>query len=477
MAIQTSAPKTLYEKIWGEHVVHLEKDGTCLLYIDAHFIHEVTSPQGFEGLRIAGRSVRRADLTHGVLDHNVPTGDRSKGRASYASESEDSRLQMDTFEENCQEFGISYFDLFDRRQGIAHLVGPEQGITQPGKTVVCGDSHTSTHGALGALGFGIGSSEVEHVLATQTLIQKPTKTMRISVNGTPAPGTTAKDIILAIIRKIGINGGSGYTIEYAGETIRNLSIEGRMTVCNMSIEAGARAGLIAPDETTFTYLKNRPHAPKGDLWNKALNHWQTLYSDDDAQFDKEVTLSAQDIEPLVTWGTTPEDSIAISDVIPAPEDFPSKEKQNAVRRALQYMDLKSGTSIKGLKIDQVFIGSCTNARIEDLREAADLLKDKKIASHVKASVVPASTIIRQQAIEEGLDKIFTNSGFEFKEAGCSMCLGMNSDIVKPKTRVASTANRNFEGRHGPGGRVHLMSPAMAAIAALTGEISDIRDFI
>lgn len=471
-------PQTMFEKIWDDHVVTKRDDGTVLLYIDAHLIHEVTTPQGFEGLRQQGRQVRRPDLTYGVMDHNVPTRDRSAGKEIYKTEAEDSRIQMDTFEANCKEFGIEYFDIFDGRQGIVHAMGPEQGITQPGKTIVCGDSHTSTNGAFGALAFGIGSSEVEHVLATQTIIQSKPKTMRITVDGQPAPGIYAKDIILAIIREIGTAGGSGHVIEYAGSAIRGLSMEGRMTICNMSIEAGARAGMIAPDETTLSYLKGRPHAPGPEHWDKAVQYWMSLCSDPDAAFDKEVHINASDIPPLVSWGTTPEDVLPITDRVPNPDSFTDSGKKQSVERMLAYMDLKPGTPLSDIAIDRVFIGSCTNARIEDLREAARLLKGQKIAESIRnAMVVPASSAVKKQAENEGLDQIFTAAGFEWREAGCSMCLAMNSDRLEPGERCASTSNRNFEGRQGRGGRTHLMSPAMAAVAAITGKLSDVRDFL
>lgn len=468
--------RTLFEKIWDSHVVHREDDGTCLIYIDAHLIHEVTTPQAFEGLKMNGRDVRRPDLTYGVMDHNVPTGDRSVGRAVYETEAVESREQMDTFEANCKEFGIEYFDIFDPRQGIVHAMGPEQGITQPGKTIVCGDSHTSTNGAFGAFAFGIGTSEVEHVLATQTLLQKKPKTMRVTVDGELAPGITAKDIILGIIGKIGTAGGTGHVIEYAGSTIRGLSMEGRMTICNMSIEAGARAGMIAPDETTFEYVHGRPYAPKDEDWDKAVAHWKTLYSDEGAEFDTEVHLNAADIPPLVTWGTTPEDVAPIDGIVPAPEDFADEGKREAVVQMLKYMDLKPGMRMQDIEIDRVFLGSCTNARIEDLREAAKVAKGNKVANSVKAMVVPASSIVKKQAEQEGLDQIFIDAGFEWREAGCSMCLGMNSDTLSPGERCASTSNRNFEGRQGRGGRTHLLSPAMAAAAAITGHLTDIRTF-
>jgi 3-isopropylmalate/(R)-2-methylmalate dehydratase large subunit len=472
---QNKGPRTLFEKIWDNHIVHRGDDGTCLIYIDAHLIHEVTSPQAFEGLRVAGRRVRRPDLTYGVMEHNVPTGDRSVGRAVYDTEDENSRVQMDTFESNCREFGINYFDIFDRRQGIVHVMGPEQGITHPGKTIVCGDSHTSTHGAFGALAFGIGTSEVEHVLATQTLIQQPAKNMRVTVDGTLPAGVTAKDMILAIIGRIGTAGGTGHVIEFAGEAMRNLSIEGRMTVCNMSIEGGARAGLIAPDEKTFAYIKGRTHAPKGGDWEKALAYWRSLPSDEGAVYDKEVTLRAADIAPMVTWGTSPEDVVPVTGTVPAPENYDDPGKRAAVQRMLDYMALTPGTKIQDITINRVFIGSCTNARIEDLREVAKIVKGHKVAKTVSAMIVPGSGLVRAQAEEEGLADIFRDSGFDWREAGCSMCLAMNSDRLAPGERCASTSNRNFEGRQGKGGRTHLMSPAMAAAAAIRGRLTDVRD--
>ncbi len=465
-----SKPRTLFEKIWSDHIVHRQDDGTCLIYIDRHLVHEVTSPQAFEGLRMAGRGVRQLKNTLAVVDHNVPTYDRANGIAE-----EDSRIQIETLRTNCEAFGVEMFDILDRRQGIVHIIGPEQGFTLPGMTIVCGDSHTSTHGAFGALAFGIGTSEVEHVLASQTLIQKPAKTMLIQVNGKLAPGVTAKDMILAIIGKIGTAGGNGYVIEFAGEAVRNLSMEGRMTVCNMSIEGGARAGMIAPDETTFEYIKGRKMAPSGAEWDKAVAYWKSLPSDEGAQYDKIVTLDASEIPPLVTWGTTPEDVIPISGVVPNPDDFENANKKESAKRMLDYMGLEAGMKITDIKIDKVFLGSCTNARIEDLREAAGILKGKKIASHVQGMVVPGSGLVKAQAEEEGLDQIFIDAGLEWREPGCSMCLGMNSDRLAPGERCASTSNRNFEGRQGRGGRTHLMSPAMAAAAAINGHLSDIRD--
>jgi 3-isopropylmalate/(R)-2-methylmalate dehydratase large subunit len=464
-------PRTLFEKIWDDHVVERMGNGTCLIYIDRHLVHEVTSPQAFEGLRMAGRQVRHPEKTLAVMDHNVPTTDRSKGIAEP-----ESRLQIETLRQNCEEFGVPLFDIFDRRQGIVHIIGPEQGFTQPGMTIVCGDSHTSTHGAFGALAFGIGTSEVEHVLATQTLIQKPAKNMRITVNGALSPGVTAKDMILAIIGKIGTAGGNGHVIEYAGEAMRNLSMEGRMTVCNMSIEAGARAGLIAPDETTFNYIKGRPRAPHGANWDKAVAYWKTLYSDDGAAYDKDIVLDAAEIAPTVTWGTTPEDVVAISGSVPSPADFDDVNKKASVERMLDYMGLKPGTKMQDIKIDKVFIGSCTNGRIEDLREVAKVVGAHKVAANVEAMIVPGSGLVKKQAEEEGIADLLIKAGFDWREPGCSMCLGMNPDQLKPGERCAATSNRNFEGRQGRGGRTHLMSPAMAAAAAITGHLTDIRTF-
>ena len=464
-----SAPKTLYDKIWDSHLVHQDADGTALLYIDRHLVHEVTSPQAFEGLILAGRKVRRPELTTAVADHNVPTTDRSKGIAD-----EESRIQVETLEANARRFGITYFGMDDIRQGIVHIIGPEQGLTQPGMTIVCGDSHTATHGAFGALAFGIGTSEVEHVLATQTLVQSRSKNMRITVDGKLPLGVTAKDIILAIIGKIGTGGGTGYVVEFAGEAIRALSMEGRMTVCNMTIEGGARAGLIAPDETTFEYLKGRPGVPKGAAWEMALNYWRTLKSDDGAVFDAEVRLNAADIVPQVTWGTSPQDVLPITGVVPDPAAEKNEDKRAAIARSLAYMALTPGTPLAEVKIDRVFIGSCTNGRIEDLREAAKVAQGRKVASHVGAMVVPGSGLVKHQAEEEGLDKIFIAAGFEWREPGCSMCLAMNADKLEPGERCASTSNRNFEGRQGRGGRTHLVSPAMAAAAAIKGTLTDVR---
>ncbi len=461
--------RTLFEKIWDNHVVARQPDGTCLLYVDRHLVHEVTSPQAFEGLRVAGRKVRRPDLTLAVPDHNVPTTDRRLGIADPIS-----RLQVETLEQNCREFGIRLFGMDDIRQGIVHVIGPEQGFTLPGTVIVCGDSHTSTHGAFGALAFGIGTSEVEHVLATQTILQKKPKTMRIWVEGELHEGCTAKDVILAIIGTIGTAGGTGHVIEYAGPVIQALSMEGRMTICNMSIEAGARAGLIAPDEKTFAYLKGRPMAPKGAAWEAAVTYWRTLPSDPDASFDREVRIDAATIEPQVTWGTSPQDVVPISGRVPDPKDAPTPERRAAMERALAYMGLEPGTPMEEIRIDKVFIGSCTNARIEDLRLVAKIVKGKKVAPHVQAIIVPGSGLVKHQAEEEGLDVIFKEAGFEWREAGCSMCLGMNPDRLNPGERCASTSNRNFEGRQGKGGRTHLVSPAMAAAAAITGKLTDVR---
>jgi 3-isopropylmalate/(R)-2-methylmalate dehydratase large subunit len=462
-------PKTLFDKIWESHLVHRQDDGTCLIYIDRHLVHEVTSPQAFEGLRNSGRKVHRPKATLAVADHNIPTTDRSKGITEP-----ESRIQIETLEQNCRDFGVPYFSMTDIRQGIVHIIGPEQGLTQPGLTIVCGDSHTATHGAFGALAFGIGTSEVEHVLATQTLIQRPAKNMRISVEGSLGAGVTAKDIVLAIIGKIGTAGGTGYVMEYAGDAIRALSMEGRMTVCNMSIEGGARAGLIAPDETTFEYLKGRPMAPKAGAWQQALAYWKTLPSDAGATYDAEVKLKTGDIAPQVTWGTSPQDVLPITGAVPNPGDEADEDKRRSMERALDYMGLTPGTKLTDVPIDRVFIGSCTNGRIEDLREVAKIAAGKKVAANVNAMVVPGSGLVKQQAEEEGLDKILIEAGFEWREPGCSMCLAMNPDKLEPGERCASTSNRNFEGRQGRGGRTHLMSPAMAAAAAVTGKLADVR---
>jgi 3-isopropylmalate/(R)-2-methylmalate dehydratase large subunit len=463
-------PRTLFDKIWDSHLAHRQDDGTCLIYIDRHLVHEVTSPQAFEGLRAAGRKLRRPQATLAVADHNVPTTDRSQGIAD-----EESRIQVETLEKNCREFGIAFYSMNDIRQGIVHIIGPEQGMTQPGMTIVCGDSHTSTHGAFGALAFGIGTSEVEHVLATQTLIQQPAKNMRIAVEGDLPLGVTAKDLILAIIGRIGTAGGTGHVIEYAGKAIRDLSMEGRMTVCNMSIEAGARAGLIAPDEKTFAYLKGRPMAPKAGQWEQAVAYWKTLPSDADAAYDKEVVLRAADIAPQVTWGTSPEDVLPITGKVPDPAAVADENKRRAMERSLDYMGLKPGTPLTDVTVDRVFIGSCTNGRIEDLREVAKVAKGRKVASHVQAMVVPGSGLVKEQAEQEGLDRVLVEAGFEWREPGCSMCLAMNADKLQPGERCASTSNRNFEGRQGRGGRTHLLSPAMAAAAAVTGRLTDIRE--
>jgi 3-isopropylmalate/(R)-2-methylmalate dehydratase large subunit len=467
-----SKPRTLFDKIWDNHLVHRQDDGTCLIYVDRHLVHEVTSPQAFEGLRVAGRKVRRPDATLAVADHNVPTTDRSKGIAE-----EESRIQVETLEKNCRDFGIQYFSMTDIRQGIVHIIGPEQGMTQPGLTIVCGDSHTATHGAFGALAFGIGTSEVEHVLATQTLIQQPAKNMRVTVEGDLSLGLTAKDLILAIIGRIGTAGGTGHVIEYAGKPIRDLSMEGRMTVCNMTIEAGARAGLVAPDDTTFTYLKGRPMVPKAGAWEQAVAYWRTLPSDPGAVYDKEVVLRTADIAPQVTWGTSPEDVLPITGAVPDPAGAPDDSKRRSMERALDYMGLKPGTPLREVKIDRVFIGSCTNGRIEDLREVAKIAQGRKVAVGVNAMVVPGSGLVKHQAEEEGLDRILVEAGFEWREPGCSMCLAMNPDKLEPGERCASTSNRNFEGRQGRGGRTHLMSPAMAAAAAVTGRLTDIRELL
>ncbi len=462
-------PKTLFEKIWDGHLVEVQEDGTCLIYIDRHLIHEVTTPQAFEGLRMAGRKVHRPDLTLGVADHNVPTTDRSHG-----IDDPESRLQVETLSKNCDDFGVPLFDMNDLRQGIVHVIGPEQGFTLPGTTIVCGDSHTATHGAFGSLAFGIGTSEVEHVLATQTLLQSPLKNMRITVEGDLPFGCTGKDLVLAIIGQIGTAGGTGHVIEYAGKAIRDLTMEGRMTVSNMTIEGGARAGLIAPDETTFEYLKGRPMSPKGANWEAAVAYWKTLPSDEGATYQKEVTMDAAHIEPQVTWGTSPEDVVPISAVVPSPEDFDNPDKQEAVKASLAYMGLTSGTPMEEVKIDYMFVGSCTNGRIEDIRAVAEVARGRKVADHVTALVVPGSGLVKEQAEEEGLDKILLEAGFEWREPGCSMCLGMNEDKVPSGMRCASTSNRNFKGRQGAGSRTHLVSPAMAAAAAVTGHLADVR---
>jgi len=463
--------KTIYDKIWNEHLVHTQEDGTSLLFVDRHLIHEVTSPQAFEGLRNSKRKVRQPKLTLAVADHNVPTTDRSKGISDI-----ESKIQVDTLEANCKEFGVQLFGMEDKRQGIVHIIGPEQGFTQPGTIIVCGDSHTATHGAFGSLAFGIGTSEVEHVLATQTLVQKKSKNFRININGKLSVGVTSKDVILQIIGKIGTAGGTGYVIEYAGNLISSLSVEQRMTICNMTIEGGARAGLIEPDQKIFDYLKNKPMSPKKDKWDKAIEYWHSLKTDSNAKFDKEITLDGKDIKPMVTWGTSPQDVVTIDDKVPNPNNENDIDKKNSIERSLKYMGLKPDTNIKDIKIDKVFIGSCTNGRIEDLRDAAKILKDKKISNHVEAFVVPGSGLVKEQAEQEGLDKIFKKSGFEWREPGCSMCLAMNADKLKPEERCASTSNRNFEGRQGRGGRTHLVSPAMAAAAAISGNLDDVRKY-
>ena len=462
--------KTLYDKIWDSHVADESEDGTCLLYIDRHLVHEVTSPQAFEGLRMAGRKVRAPHATIATPDHNVATTlDRNEG-----IKEEESRIQVETLRKNCKDFGIELYDVDDIRQGIVHIIGPEQGITQPGMTIVCGDSHTATHGAFGALAHGIGTSEVEHVLATQTLIQKKSKNMKVEITGTLPPGVTAKDITLTVIGKTGTAGGTGHVIEYCGEAIRNLSMEGRMTVCNMAIEGGARAGIVAPDETTFEYLKGRPQAPQGEMWDKAIAHWKTLFTDEGAHFDKVISFDASEIAPVVTWGTSPEDVLPITEKVPAPEDFEGA-KQASAARALEYMGLTPGTPLKDVEIDTVFIGSCTNGRIEDLRAVAEVMKGRKVKDGIRAMIVPGSGLVRAQAEKEGLLAELTDAGFDFRLAGCSMCLGMNPDQLVSGERCASTSNRNFMGRQGPGGRTHLVSPAMAAAAAVTGRLTDVRE--
>ncbi|PKP84452.1 MAG: 3-isopropylmalate dehydratase large subunit [Alphaproteobacteria bacterium HGW-Alphaproteobacteria-2] len=467
-----TAAKTLYDKIWDAHVVHQADDGTCLIYIDRHLVHEVTSPQAFEGLRLAGRPVRCPGKTVAVPDHNVPTdAGRTKG-----IDNEESRIQVEALKKNAADFGIEYYDVNDIRQGIVHIVGPEQGWTLPGLTIVCGDSHTATHGAFGALAHGIGTSEVEHVLATQTLIQKKSKNMKVEVTGSLGPGVSAKDITLSVIGATGTAGGTGHVIEYCGEAIESLSMEGRMTVCNMAIEGGARAGLIAPDEKTFAYVMGRPHAPKGAAWEAALAWWKTLKTDPGAHFDKVVTLEADDIAPVVTWGTSPEDVLPITGTVPRPEDF-SGGKIEAARRSLDYMGLTPGQRLQDIEIDTVFIGSCTNGRIEDLREVARVMQGRKVKPGLRAMIVPGSGLVRAQAEEEGIARQLIEAGFEWRLAGCSMCLGMNPDQLAPGERCASTSNRNFEGRQGRGGRTHLLSPAMAAAAAITGRLTDVREMV
>ena len=464
-------PQTLYDKIWNEHIVHQQDDKTTLLYVDRHLIHEVTSPQAFESLRLSKRKVRRPNLTLAVADHNVPTTDRLKG-----IDDEESKIQVETLERNCKEFEIELFDMNDKRQGIVHIIGPEQGFTQPGTVIVCGDSHTATHGAFGALAFGIGTSEVEHVLATQTLIQKKSKNLLINITGKLPIGVTSKDVILQTIGKIGTAGGTGMVIEYAGEVIEKLNIEQRMTICNMSIEAGARAGLIAPDAKTIQYLKDKPKSPKGINWDKAVQHWSQLKSDPDAKFDKKVEIKGDSISPMVTWGTSPQDVVPITGSVPDPEKEKDKDRKASINRSLNYMGLKPNTKMTDIKIDRIFIGSCTNGRISDLKESAKVIKGRKIATHVNALVVPGSGLVKEQAEKEGIDKVFKEAGFEWREPGCSMCLAMNDDKLNPKERCASTSNRNFEGRQGRGGRTHLVSPAMAAAAAIDGYLTDVRKF-
>ena len=463
--------KTLYDKIWDDHVVAQNEDGTAILYIDRHLVHEVTSPQAFEGLRIAGRKVRAPERTLAVVDHNVPTSDRTHG-----IDDPESKIQVDTLAQNAVDFGVEYYNELDMRQGIVHIVGPEQGFTLPGMTIVCGDSHTSTHGAFGALAHGIGTSEVEHVLATQTLIQSKAKNMRVTVNGSLPQGVTAKDIILAIIGEIGTAGGNGHVIEYAGQAIRELSMEGRMTVCNMTIEGGARAGLIAPDDKTFAYVKDRPRAPKGTAYDMALDYWKTLHTDEGAHFDKEVVLDAANLPPIVSWGSSPEDVISVTGAVPNPDDIADANRRASKKRALEYMGLTAGTKITDIELDRVFLGSCTNGRIEDLRAAADIVRGHKVHPRVNAIVVPGSGLVKAQAEAEGLDKIVIEAGFDWREPGCSMCLAMNADKLAPGERCASTSNRNFEGRQGFKGRTHLVSPIMAAAAAIKGHFVDIRDW-
>ena len=462
--------KTLFEKIWDSHLVASIDKSTNLVFIDLHLVHEVTSPQAFDSLRLAGRKVKHPEMTLATVDHGVPTSNRLLGIKDPLS-----KIQIEALENNCEEFGVTLFGINDPRQGIVHVIGPEQGITQPGMTIVCGDSHTATHGAFGALAFGIGTSEVEHVLATQTLAMEKPKTMKVEVIGDVSEGVGPKDIILGIIRKIGTGGGAGHVIEYVGDVIQNMSMENRMTICNMSIEGGARAGMIAPDEVTFNYLKEKNYAPKGSDWDDAIAEWGNLYSDEDAEFDKVVTINADELEPSISWGTNPSQVIFVNDTIPHPDDFNEESEKEAASRALEYMDLKPGEKINEIQLDRVFIGSCTNGRIEDLREAAEVVKGKKVSETIGAMIVPGSTLVKKQAEEEGLDKIFIEAGFDWREAGCSMCLGMNPDILSPGERCASTSNRNYEGRQGAGGRTHLVSPKMAAAAALYGKFVDIRN--
>ena len=462
--------KTLFEKIWDRHLVASLDESTNLVFIDLHLVHEVTSPQAFDSLRLAGRKVKHPEMTLATIDHGVPTSNRLLGIKDPLS-----KIQIEALENNCEEFGVTLFGINDPRQGIVHVIGPEQGITQPGMTIVCGDSHTATHGAFGALAFGIGTSEVEHVLATQTLAMEKPKTMKVEVVGNVSEGVGPKDIILGIIKKIGTGGGAGHVIEYIGDVIQNMSMENRMTICNMSIEGGARAGMIAPDEVTFNYLKEKNYAPKGSDWDDAIDEWKNLYSDKDAVFDKVVTINADELEPSISWGTNPSQVIFVNDTIPHPNDFDDESEKEAASRALEYMDLKPGEKISEIQLDRVFIGSCTNGRIEDLREAAEVVKGKKVSETIGAMIVPGSTLVKKQAEEEGLDKIFIEAGFDWREAGCSMCLGMNPDILSPGERCASTSNRNYEGRQGAGGRTHLVSPKMAAAAALYGKFVDIRN--
>ena len=465
-------PRTLFDKIWDYHLINTQEDGASLIYIDRHLVHEVTSPQAFEGLRISGRTVNSPNRTLAVADHNVPTTDRASG-----IDEEESRIQVEALDQNVKDFGIPYFNMMDERQGIVHVIGPEQGFTQPGMTIVCGDSHTATHGAFGALAFGIGTSEVEHVLATQTLIQKPAQNMLINIEGELQTGVSAKDLVLAIIGKIGTAGGTGHVIEYSGEAIKKLSMEGRMTVCNMSIEAGARAGMIAPDQVTFDYLADKPMSPKGNDWDLAMEWWKSLPSDDNAFYDKKVTIDASKIKPTVTWGTSPEDVVSIDGYIPDPSKINDDDIRQKIERSLEYMGLKGGQKISDVEINTVFIGSCTNSRIEDLRSAAEVIKGKKVKEGIRAMIVPGSGLVKTQAEEEGLNVMFTEAGFEWREPGCSMCLAMNEDKLQPGERCASTSNRNFEGRQGKGGRTHLVSPEIAAASAITGKLTDAGSII
>ena len=465
-------PRTLFDKIWDYHLINTQEDGASLIYIDRHLVHEVTSPQAFEGLRMSGRTVNSPNRTLAVADHNVPTTDRALG-----IDEEESRIQVEALDQNVKDFGIPYFNMMDERQGIVHVIGPEQGFTQPGMTIVCGDSHTATHGAFGALAFGIGTSEVEHVLATQTLIQKPAKNMLIDIEGELQRGVSAKDLVLAIIGKIGTAGGTGHVIEYSGEAIKKLSMEGRMTVCNMSIEAGARAGMIAPDQVTFDYLADKPMSPKGKDWDLAMEWWKSLPSDNNAFYDKKVTIDASKIKPTVTWGTSPEDVVSIDGYIPDPSKINDDDIRQKIERSLEYMGLKGGEKISDVEINTVFIGSCTNSRIEDLRSAAEVIKGKKVKEGIRAMIVPGSGLVKTQAEEEGLNVMFTEAGFEWREPGCSMCLAMNEDKLQPGERCASTSNRNFEGRQGKGGRTHLVSPEIAAASAITGKLTDAGSII